>query len=639
MSHLFGFFNRNTEPAQPAVLEQMATALGPAGEAGLTTRHHLALGVRLLAVTPEDRFETQPLWQDGLLLVGHIRLDNRDELQQALRLPAPDTQPDSAFVIAAWRRWGADALDRLLGDWVFALWDERDQSLLLARDSNGNVGLYWWHSDKLLVFGSSLHAVLAHPAVPHEPDELTIACLLTSFLDPEVADATCYRGVRRLPPGRCIRLSERSLQTDTWWRPEQLGELAYPRADDYFDAFRAVYQQAVASRLRCAPDDRVGLLLSAGLDSSSVMAMAAPLLARRGRVLHAYTHRPLHLPDGLRPWLIADEYELAHQSALHVGNVEHRGFQHEQVSWLDALERSVLLHGEPTLAGSSSYWIHDLLGIAAGEGVRVMLTGQGGNSTVSWTGTGNLWPALARGHLAQAWRELANSRMTLSKALRVQLASPVRQALRRRMLGRRLRHQTDQALQTSVLRPELVQRLRLIERMQAQAFDLSGQVRPTQAQNLQFRLYTHSGGLHGNRWLEIGNAFGLAVLDPTRDRRVVEFCARVPDAVFWDGGAQRALIRRGLAGRLPQQLLQKQRYGIQSTDISTRIHKEIPRLVDKISSTGLASVADQWINPQALLHTLGQASADTSLDNFMQIVPAVTKALGVMIFADRLIRN
>ena len=107
------------------------------------TGSSIALGVCLLRLLPEDRYDQQPLKAAGITcLVADVRLDNRAELANCLGL-SPSAMADSALLLAAWKRWGEECIDHLSGAFSFALWNEAEQHLFLARDHTGERPLFY----------------------------------------------------------------------------------------------------------------------------------------------------------------------------------------------------------------------------------------------------------------------------------------------------------------------------------------------------------------------------------------------------------------------------------------------------------------------------------------------------------------
>ena len=122
------------------------------------TTGDVAFGRRLMRVLPEDVFDRQPLIGGGgrYVLVADIRLDNRNELTEALQIPPAQGRDlcDAALLLAVIERWAESFIDRILGDYAFALWDSMRRQLLLARDPLGQRPLYYHHNDDFFAFAS-----------------------------------------------------------------------------------------------------------------------------------------------------------------------------------------------------------------------------------------------------------------------------------------------------------------------------------------------------------------------------------------------------------------------------------------------------------------------------------------------------
>ena len=182
--------------------------------------------------TLEDEAEERPVVDEaaGLVMVFDGRLDNRDELSDALGIPPPErrTLADAWLALAAWKRWGGDTPPRLLGDFALAVWSARDRSLWCARDPMGVRPFFYHLSHRAFVFASELRQVLAHPLVPGDPDEATVGRILSGRL-PRAGEGTLYRGVRRLPHGHALAVAPQKLNAETMFigptnRNVQLGD-------------------------------------------------------------------------------------------------------------------------------------------------------------------------------------------------------------------------------------------------------------------------------------------------------------------------------------------------------------------------------------------------------------------------------
>lgn len=165
MSGIYGIFRFDGAPSEPETLLKMRQAMayyGPDG-GGEWREGQVGLGQLLLHVTPEDRFESQPLAADGINLVAAARLDNRDELLREFHIAPADhaATADSVLVLEAYRTWGEACPDHLDGDWQFAAWDSRCRNMFIARDHHGNTGLYYHRNSRYIAFASSQKALLA----------------------------------------------------------------------------------------------------------------------------------------------------------------------------------------------------------------------------------------------------------------------------------------------------------------------------------------------------------------------------------------------------------------------------------------------------------------------------------------------
>ena len=281
MSGIAGVIHLDGPPVAAAGLEAMLAEMARRGpdRRQLLCQGTAGFGHALLATTPEARIESQP-WQhpeSGCVVVADSRLDNRAELARQLDLSGRpiDKIGDGELLHAAWQRWGDGCADRLRGDFAFALWNPRQLELFVARDPMG-VRPFAFHYEpgRRFVFGSTAEVVRAQGDVPRALNPHRIADALLG--ETEGIDATCtfYTAIQRLPPAHWLRLRAGQLSLQRYWRPVGDRPASLPRSEgEWIEAQRAQLDQSVRRRLR--GDRPVGSMLSGGLDSSSVVALAA----------------------------------------------------------------------------------------------------------------------------------------------------------------------------------------------------------------------------------------------------------------------------------------------------------------------------------------------------------------------------
>jgi asparagine synthase (glutamine-hydrolysing) len=195
------------------------------------------------------------------------------------RLSLPLSTPPAAAVSELTRRDGLDAISQLRGAFILAVWDDDVRRGVIATDHLGAGGLFFWSDGRRLLFGSEIRAVLDLLSRTPSPDDDT----LTRWLANDAPGAkTLYEGIFRLPGGEMIELVPGAWSSRRYW---QLDYAPAPRgsADEYAVSVRRAAAGAVRSRL--ARGETTGILLSGGLDSSSIAALARG----SGESLHGYS--------------------------------------------------------------------------------------------------------------------------------------------------------------------------------------------------------------------------------------------------------------------------------------------------------------------------------------------------------------
>lgn len=185
----------------------------------------------------------------GPILAARVRLDNRRELCARLGFVNHQSLPDSRLILEAYRQYGLDCVQYLMGDWSFAL-DDTTQTLMIARDASGNTGVYYWWDGKKLVFSNGIKAILVHPDFQRRLNPLVLAGFLTMYGDPG-------RSERCDPLPRHQKNLARATAADaprgcrsSVGGPEQLGFLRYDRVEDCYADFVTLYDEVVGECLR-----------------------------------------------------------------------------------------------------------------------------------------------------------------------------------------------------------------------------------------------------------------------------------------------------------------------------------------------------------------------------------------------------
>ncbi len=528
---------------------------GPDG-GGLWRDDHCGLGQCLLYNTPEAVHERLPRWvpEARLAITAEARIDNRDELCDYFAIPPAErpTTPDSDLILRAYLKWGEASPEHLLGDWSFAVWHPDARKLFLARDHHGNTSLCYWRQGERFAFASAPQALHAIGA-PRRLNELYLAQFLISwpaYHGPQTIDLD----IQRLPPAHALTVTPQGMRTWRYWRLEDTPELRLPRREDYVQGFLEVYDEAVRCRLRSYRP--VGVTLSGGLDSGSVTALAARELARQGQRLTAFTAVPLYdTTRAIGPRRFGDETEYAAATAAFCGNIDHVLLDSAEVTPMAGIYRTLAIMQEPVPAASNSFWITNLQEQARAAGLGTLLTGQGGNATVSWTGAPELRSRLA------VFRQ-GGWRAGLRRNLPLWALRPL---LRWRTRG--------QDWSDTAIHPDFARRMALSERYRAaMGQDVTLRESWGSPRDKRHAIIQPGAGRVGNLWVPLGAAAGLEVRDPTQDQRVMAYTLAVPDVVFnAEDGMDRWLLRQAMIGWLPDAVRLNVRRGRQSADLAGRL--------------------------------------------------------------------
>lgn len=554
MSGIFGIYHRDGRFIKREILIKMSNTLEHRGtdESGLWCDDSVGLGNRLLRSTPESMLEQQPLVEQSgdYVITADARLDNREELFSLLNLQEASraTLWDSQLILAAYKKWGQDCPQYLLGDFAFAIWDRRKQQLFCARDHFGVKPFYYFRSARTFAWATEIKAILCLPEVLPRLNEVKVADYLISLFEDKAI--TFYQDILRLPPAHSMIVNPTQIQLNKYWFLDPNSELRLKSDGEYAEAFQEHFSAAVSCRLRSAFP--IGSLLSGGLDSSSITCMARQLLTPRGKT-------PLKTFSAIFDTVTqCDEREFI-QAVVAQGGIEPHYVRADRIGPLSDLEQ-VLWHQDEAFYAPNLFMHSGLYRAASQQGVRVLLDGFDGDTTVSHGVTymtelarQGKWLALTREVRGFAHNYNRDPKKMLWKYVWPYGLAPIVPSIGQR-LGRKLtRRFQEQKLPTLKLNPVLVRRLDIQERIQ--------QLQPYRNSPAQTAKEAHYRRLN---WGVI--PFSLEVVDraaatlgiepryPFFDKRLVEFCLSLPPQQKISRGWTRMVMRRGMNEILPPEV-------------------------------------------------------------------------------------
>jgi asparagine synthase (glutamine-hydrolysing) len=551
MSGVCAVLRLDGQPARTAELAPVLAYLAPRGPDGtaMAADGPAVLGHALLATTPEALVEPMPFRHaaTGCIITADVRLDNREELLGQLGLDSSARViGDGEIIVEAYLKWGTDCPAHLLGDFAFALWDPHHQRLLCARDKVGMRQLIYYN-DPATTFAcaTDAEALVRHPQVPCRINEARVADFIEQL---EAIDhvSTFFEGIVRLPPAHALVIEGGALRQWRYWELTAPGPVIHRASDAEYDAaFLAVFTEAVRARLR-SPDP-VGAMLSGGMDSGTVAAIAA-------RLLHEAGAPPLQTFSGIDTDPACPESACVRDSVAHIAHIAPTLVSTADADhFRDAVMRLTEAQSDPF--DVYMVFIRAIYLAARQAGIKVMLDGVGGDTSLA---TGNMVAYhLRRGELRAAvndaiaqeryWGDEAKALPALASAVRRLL---IPQWLRKRRQAAWRHAEAEKAAARSMVNPDLAARIDMPERRRINARHIS--VEETCDQQTQARRMLHPFIIVAReRYDRVAGAIGIEPRDPFLDVRVLEFCLTLPPEQLHGKGWAKLIMRRAMAGHLP----------------------------------------------------------------------------------------
>lgn len=276
MCGIVGTINAGSRRVDGRILEKMNQAIRHRGpdEDGFYIKENVGLAMRRLSII-DLAHGKQPIFSSdkSKVIVYNGEIYNFRELRNDLEKNGHvfQTKSDTEVILRLYEKYGSDCVLHLRGMFAFAIWDESDRSLFIARDRVGKKPLLYSHRpDGSLIFGSEFRALLQHPDISKEIDHEAIDNYLSYSCIP--APQTAYKQIRKLKPAHWLRWKNGEVQTEKYWSPDFSEKLRISESEAEAKTLE-ILREAV--KLRLISEVPLGAFLSGGVDSSLVVALMA----------------------------------------------------------------------------------------------------------------------------------------------------------------------------------------------------------------------------------------------------------------------------------------------------------------------------------------------------------------------------
>jgi asparagine synthase (glutamine-hydrolysing) len=478
-----------------------------------------------------------------LTLIADVRLINSKALRSEFNFKNTN---DSELILEAYQRLGIQCVNYLLGHFVFALWDQKKHQLFLACDSQATTRtLYYSIENGRLYFANLIKPLFDHGGRPKSLNSQYIAQFLTRAFDGD--DDTAFSSIKRLPSGHYLTFDRNKKITYTrYWCPFEIQQnpLRLPTRKAYYTYFRELFYEVIHDHL-LACEGPIGCHLSGGLDSSSVTAIAASILRDSDQKLTAYSYIPTSgatkTPIKFFNYEDSDFIEAFIREYRHINLIyiqdDHKSlFDYHQtfLPWLDV----------PMHIPTNALWLIACIENASQIGIKSLFNGVMGNITLSWIGANH--------------STVANQMMNF-------LRNQFNKIYYGEQIKRPWRH-------FSAMSDKLAWNTNWKFRYRnIRAYEHS-LMEKNQHRELMFNNLNYDCSASFETVCRL--LYNVESIDPTADKRIVEFCLQTPHDVFNNENGSRLLVRESLRGILPELIRNRTTRGLQSSDWYKKIERK-----------------------------------------------------------------
>lgn len=509
-----------------------SSSYGPDGSAVLHDRE-LSIGLKYLHVSRDAADHQAPHGSDRLSVVADIVLDNRSEILAALKCDPASSDAD--LIAGLFEKFGPGFVNQISGDYAMAIYVKSERKLFLIRDHIGTRPLYWRRVGTDVIFGSDIRSLTQFSDMSWDIDERAFArFVMAPNRSPE---KTMFVGLEEVAPGHIVEIGQDGIRSRRWWDPRNAPDIRFTNNRDYVERFRELVNNAVRTKSNVA--GRLGSHISGGIDSSTVTYLAGHSLHR------AYSWSPA-ISDTYPDLGPRDERRNVARICDDIG-VEIKHTTYSASEFYKFHQRPIEFLGTADLADEVS-----ILEQAASDGIRVMLSGWGGDEAYSAHGFGHVAKLIGAGRLVQAFqsvRRLAGGRRNpklLWKTFMDWGVSP----LAPDWMYNRITPFEDAYLGGAF--PSQHVRQIAPESPKWQGEDVRMLARPT-GYLCSLLLMGHLGVRMGS-WAAWSAPHKIQYRYPLTDRALIDFVLGIPDELYTADGYGRFLARTAFKGELPDYL-------------------------------------------------------------------------------------
>lgn len=575
------------------------------------TDKNVYMGCGIQYITPESVNEELPYKSDGIYCTADVILDNREKLCEMAGITKSEENkmPDGKILFEVYKNKGKKCLNDLLGAYTFVWYDSNKNIIEVVLDAVGNRCLYYTFVDETFCFAS-----LMEPLVELKKQEL---CLndrwFADFVGTDTPamyndlETTPFEDIYRIAPAGHIVINKDCLvKKDTYWNPYKRKDFGCNSDEEYKKVFLQIWNRAVKDTIRV---NKASILLSGGYDSTAVAAVAAPYLKEKGEKLYSYTSIPVRdfeLDKSGRKR--QNESEDVKKTAQFYGNIETNFISLEDVDIWKISNEMMRVFETPYKPILNALWIYDAMKQAYKNGSRVILTGEFGNSTISFSGMKDYANYLYK---KKDYKKLDHELKALApdKEFSISIAKSI--------IKKECESDYDEPLNVhegSYVRRKVAKETgatKELEKLYKEWWEADSDWEKALDSNIEWRAMRQIGEIQ----MKMSLYSGVIVRDPTRDKRIMEFCISIPISQYCKDGADRRLVREYMKDIVPSHIINARGKGEQSADIQCRLKKKWAETRKEWMELYEKNVNNKYV---AALYAKQQLEDNESIDKLQQ---------------------
>lgn len=456
-------------------------------------------------------------------------LHNIPTLKKELNIDLNEEIHETELFFRHYIKKKTDCFKNILGKWMFVSYNKYNHSVLFARDHLGMFNYYYSYSKNNIFFSTNLYFLINNKHIDLEFNLLYFAGIAVGFAGKK--NETAFKQINKIPSANTLKIENGFTFESQFWKAEIKETIHYKKEDEYYEAFVDLFTNIIKNQIK--HNNNIASTLSSGLDSTFVTAITAKILSDKNQQLTAITAIPKYLDIPVASKRrYANEFPLAQLVAQKYSNITHLIDQSLNSDPILGLIKSIDIHQFPVRNAGNQYWLISMFELLQQNKITTLFTGQSGNITFSWP------------FFSSAKR---NFLQIIKKSI----------------------YTEPYYLRRSYLNNDFKKKYHFKNYLKENSYNPSFYSKNLAKIRTHFFNVYQTMGYH--TWNEKGLYFGINVLDPTADVRLIDFCFSIPQNLYANKKGNRLFIRNAAKNILPDEVINNNLKAVQSADVTKRL--------------------------------------------------------------------